>query len=151
MGAMDTPLPAPGSIFDLAAAIIAITGPVPAMQLHRLTYAAAARHLDSTGEPLTDAPFEARYAGPVNAELFEALHGNFMAGHLPAGDPAVFGPVQAASIAGTVETYGTLSAGELTGILRAGAAYRQAWGGPIPGTPGRVISPATMRFGALAA
>jgi uncharacterized phage-associated protein len=149
---MDTPLPAPGNIFDLAAAILALTGPLPAMQLHRLTYAAQARHLDAAGEPLTDAPFEARYAGPVNAELFEALHGSFTVDRLPAGDPAVFGTEQAASIAGTVDAYGNLSAGELSGILRAGRAYRQAWGGPIPGTPGRIISPAAMhQHGTLAA
>lgn len=152
MRIMDTPLPAPGTIFDLAAAVLALTGPVPAMQLHRLTYAAHARHVDTCGAPLTSAPFEARFAGPVNPELFEALHGSFTVEGLPAGDPAVFSPAEAASIAGAVADYGSLSAGELTGILRSGRAYRQAWGGSIPGTPGRIISLVSMqRIGALAA
>ncbi len=145
MGTMDTLAPArAASIFDLAAALLAHTGPVAAMQLHRLTYVAQVWHLDRNAELLTGAPFEARYAGPVNPELFEALHGSFMVEAVPSGDASVFSGTQLDAISRVAAAYGKLSAGELTGVVRAEGAYREAWGGHIPGTRGRVISPEAM-------
>jgi uncharacterized phage-associated protein len=140
-----SPAARPATIFDLAAAILARTGPVPAVQLHRLTYCAQVWHLDRNGELLTADPFEARYAGPVNPELFEALHGDFVTTSVPAGDPDAFTYAQLESIRRVAAAFGKLSSGELHGVVRAEGAYREAWGSHIPGTKGRVIDVEAMR------
>jgi uncharacterized phage-associated protein len=133
------------TIFDLAAAILDRTGPVPAPQLHRLTYCAQVWHLDRHGELLTADPFEARYAGPVSPELFEALHRDFIILAVPTGEPGAFTDGELDSIDRVVAAYGKLSAGELHGVVRAEGAYREAWGSHIPGTKGRVIDVDAMR------
>lgn len=142
---MTSPTARRATIFDLAAAILERTGPVPAPQLHRLTYCAQVWHLDRSGDLLVADPFEARYAGPVNPELFEALHRDFVILVVPTGEPDAFTSAQREAIDRVVAAYGKLSSGELQGVVRAEGAYREAWGSHIPGTKGRVIDVDAMR------
>lgn len=134
-----------GTIFDLAASVLARTGPITSMQLHRLAYSAQAWHLAATGELLTADPFEARFAGPVSPELYEAYHSTFVIKAVANGRPGVFTGPQRETISRVVNAYKHLTAGEFTGMIRADGAYQEAWGGHAPGTKGRVISTESIR------
>lgn len=131
------------TIFDLAAAILAQTGEIATMRLHKLAFYAQAWHLVWDEELLTDAEFFAWGSGPVNPELHAIHPGVFLIGEVP-GDPDVFTADQLESIAVVVNTYGELRPYILNDVVKNEAPWRDAWAGTEPGSKGRLIDAAAM-------
>ncbi len=73
-------------IDDVAAAILASTGPIDAMKLQKLAYYCQAWHLAITAEPLFSNDVEAWKDGPVVRELFNRHKGARSVSSWPYGD-----------------------------------------------------------------
>lgn len=141
---LSAPLSRPAAtIFDLSAAILAETGEVATMRLHKLAFYAQAWHLVWDGELLADAEFFAWGSGPVNPELHTSHRGVFLISDVP-GDPGVFTEDQLESIRQVVKGYGGFRAFELSGIIRDEAPWKDAWAGTESGGKGRRITESAM-------
>lgn len=134
----------PATIFDLSAAILAETGEIATMRLHKLAFYAQSWHLAWDEELLTDAEFFAWGSGPVNPELHASHRGVFLIIDVP-GDPAVFTEDQLESIHEVIKGYGGLRAYVLSDIVKNEAPWRDAWAGTPVGEKGRLIEAAAMQ------
>ena len=134
----------PATIFDLSAAILAETGEIATMKLHKLAFYAQAWHLVWDEELLVAADFFAWGSGPVNPELHASHRGVFLISDVP-GDPDVFTEDQLESIHEVVKGYGGLRAYVLSGIVKNEAPWRDAWAGTQVGEKGRLIEAAVMQ------
>lgn len=126
------------TIFDLAAAILARTGEIATMRLHKLAFYAQAWHLVWDEELLTDAQFFAWGTGPVNPELHATHPGVFLIRDVP-GNPDVFTAAQIESIDEVINAYGGLRPYVLNAVVKNEAPWRDAWTGTEPGGRGRLI------------
>jgi uncharacterized phage-associated protein len=149
---METPEPRvpAATIFDLAAAILARTGEIATMRLHKLAFYAQAWHLVWDEELLTDASFYAWGTGPVNPELRATHPGVFLIRDVP-GNPDVFTADQLESIDEVVDAYGALRPYVLNSVVKSEAPWKDAWAGTAPGEKGRIIEPERILafYGAL--
>ncbi|WP_345044341.1 Panacea domain-containing protein [Arthrobacter methylotrophus] len=126
------------TIFDLAAAILARTGEIATMRLHKLAFYAQAWHLVWDEELLTDAAFFAWGTGPVSPELHATHPGVFLIRDVP-GNPEVFTAAQLESIDEVVSAYGGLRPYVLNAVVKSEAPWQDAWAGTAPGERGRII------------
>lgn len=126
------------TIFDLASAILARTGEIATMRLHKLAFYAQAWHLVWDEEVLADAPFFAWGTGPVNPELHATHPGVFLIREVP-GDPEVFTASHLESIDEVVNAYGGLRPYVLNAVVKNEAPWKEAWAGAAPGERGRII------------
>jgi uncharacterized phage-associated protein len=131
------------TIFDLAAAILAETGEIATMRLHKLAFYAQAWHMVWDEELLVHADFFAWGSGPVNPELHASHRGVFLISEVP-GDPSVFTEDQLESIHEVVRCYGGLRAFVLSGIVKNEAPWQDAWAGTESGKKGRLIEGKAM-------
>jgi uncharacterized phage-associated protein len=127
------------TIFDLAAAILARTGEIATMRLHKLAFYAQAWHLVWDEELLTDASFYAWRTGPVNPELRATHPGVFLIRDVP-GNPDVFTADQIESIDEVVDAYGALRPYVLNSVVKSEAPWKDAWEGTAAGEKGRIIT-----------
>ncbi|WP_051442083.1 Panacea domain-containing protein [Arthrobacter sp. H14] len=137
------------SIFDLAAYILARTGEITTMKLHKLCYYSQAWHLVWDSERLTDAEFHAYGMGPVSPELYETHRGIFTVASLAdttagEGNPDVFDGEQQESINAILEAYLSWKNYQLTSMTKQEQPWKDAWGNTVPGSRGGVISEQTM-------
>jgi uncharacterized phage-associated protein len=126
------------TIFDLAAAILARTGEITTMRLHKLAFYAQAWHLVWDEELLTNASFFAWGTGPVSPDLHATHPGVFLIREVP-GNPDVFTADQLESIDVVVDAYGKLKPYDLNAVVKSEAPWREAWAGTKPGERGRLI------------
>jgi uncharacterized phage-associated protein len=126
------------TIFDLAAAILARTGEIATMRLHKLAFYAQAWHLVWDEELLADAPFFAWGTGPVNPELHATHPGVFLIREVP-GDTGVFTAAQLESIDEVVSAYSGLRPYVLNAVVKSEEPWKKAWAGTAPGERGRLI------------
>ena len=63
------------NVHNVAAAVLARTGPTSPMKLQKLLYCVQGWHLARFGEPLFDAPIEAWRDGPVIRSVWESHKG----------------------------------------------------------------------------
>lgn len=126
------------TVFDLAAAILARTGEITTMRLHKLAFYAQAWHLVWDEELLTDAQFFAWGTGPVNPELQATHREVFLIREVP-GNPEVFTEDQLESIDEVVRAYGGLRPFVLSSVVKGEAPWRDAWAGTGLGGRGRLI------------
>lgn len=140
MTGMDNPeLRSPAAtIFDLAAAILARTGEIATMRLHKLAFYAQAWHLVWDEALLTDATFFAWGTGPVSPELHATHPGVFLIREVP-GNPDVFTEAQLESIDEVINAYGGLRPYVLNAVVKNEAPWQEAWAGTAPGERGRAI------------
>jgi uncharacterized phage-associated protein len=140
MTGMDNPeLRRPAAtIFDLAAAILARTGEIATMRLHKLAFYAQAWHLVWDEELLTDAQFFAWGTGPVSPDLHATHPGVFLIREVP-GDPEVFTAAQLESIDEVISAYCGLRPYVLNAVVKNEDPWRDAWAGTEPGGRGRLI------------
>ena len=132
---------------DVATYILQRQGRMSAMKLHKLLYYCQAWHLVWEEEPLFDSEIEAWRDGPVVPDVFKKHKGAFMIDELPGpGDPADIDDYQLESIDVVLNTYGRMSAYELSERTHAEAPWINARRGVSPHDRSeQVISPFAMR------
>lgn len=118
---MDTP-----SAHDVAAHILATTGPISANDLQVLVYYCQAWHLVWADEQLFEEHIEAWPVGPVVAELFAMHHGQWTVDSWPSGDPSRLGPTQRETVDAVVRDYRHLDPGMAVRLAGAEDPWRDA-------------------------
>jgi uncharacterized phage-associated protein len=137
---------------DVAAYIVAKRGPLSAMKLQKLVYYAQAWHLVWEDKPLFDDRIEAWANGPVVRELYRQHRGEFTVTAWPSGEPGLLSAQERGSIDAVLDTYGGLSARQLSHLTHSEAPWRDARGDLAPTAPSQVeITQAAMQefYGAL--
>ena len=130
------------TVHDVAASILERTGSTTAMKLQKLAYYAQAWHAVWDDEPLFDAEFQAWRNGPVCRDLYELHRGMFQVTEGPAGDPSKLTQTEIDTIDVIVNTYGELTAQQLSDLTHGEAPWRDAREGLDPGS--RSVMPITL-------
>ncbi|MCP3800403.1 DUF4065 domain-containing protein [Allokutzneria sp. A3M-2-11 16] len=117
-------------VHDVAAAVLAGTGPVSRLQLHALLYYSQAWHLALHDRPLFVDRIEARRNGPVVSSVWRQ-------GEVDRGDPELLTAEERAIVASVVDRYRDFTEHELATMTRQEEPIRQA----IRGAP---LSPDVM-------
>jgi len=131
---------------DVAAAVLARTGPVTAMQLQKLVYYVQAWHLAEHDQPAFDEPIEAWKDGPVVRRLFERHRGRRTVGNWPAGNAAELPHTVQEIVDRVARVYGRLTGDQLSDLAHRELPWRQARGRtPDARRSNATIDPATMR------
>lgn len=123
------------TVHDVAASILERTGPTTAMKLQKLAYYAKAWHAVWDDQSLFDAEFQAWRNGPVCRDLYELHRGQFQVTNWPAGDPSRLTQAERDTVDVIVNTYGTLTAQQLSDLTHSEAPWRNAREGLDPGSP----------------
>ncbi|WNV90701.1 type II toxin-antitoxin system antitoxin SocA domain-containing protein [Umezawaea sp. Da 62-37] len=133
-------------VHDVAAAVLAATGPSSPMKLQKLLYYSQAWHLADHGTALFDAPIEAWRHGPVVPEVYRRHAGRNQVHSWQEGDPAGLAETEHAVVRSVVERYGGFTRHELSEMAHDEEPWRSARG-TLPDTePGNTPIPhETMR------
>ncbi|ONI83810.1 hypothetical protein ALI22I_35790 [Saccharothrix sp. ALI-22-I] len=126
------------NVHDVAAAVLAATGPESPMKLQKLLYYAQAWHLAEQGEPLFEAPIEAWRRGPVVPEVYHRHQGQTEVCAWEEGDPGRLSERESAVVRSVVERYGHFSRHELSDMAHAEEPWRAARGGLPESEPSSV-------------
>lgn len=115
-------------IEDVAAYILAARGPMTAMKLQKLCFYSHAWHLVWEEEPLFDARIEAWANGPIVPDLYRMHRGRFtlQPGSIVEGDAGNLDRGEAGSIDVVLDSYGDLSAHQLSELTHSEAPWRSA-------------------------
>jgi len=122
-------------VHDVAAALLAATGPESPMKLQKLLYYSQAWHLAGHGPPLFDAPIEAWQRGPVVPEVYRRHVGQTEVHSWEEGDPARLGATERAVVRSVVERYGGFSRHELSEMAHEEEPWRAARSGLADSEP----------------
>lgn len=123
------------SVHDVAAAIIEASGPMSAMKLQKLVYYCQAWHLVWDGNPLFGNPIEAWADGPVVRELYDEHRGRYMLNGWN-GNPNRLDDSARDTVKAVVESYGRMSARQLSHLTHQEAPWLEARSGLVPGQRG---------------
>jgi uncharacterized phage-associated protein len=99
---------------DVAAALLARTGPVTTMKLQKLVFYSQAWHLAFTGSPLFGETIEAWAQGPVVPELHRQHRRRYQIADWPTGEPDRLNPRETQTVGWVVGKYGGFSAETLS-------------------------------------
>jgi uncharacterized phage-associated protein len=113
---------------DVAAALVARTGPVTTMKLQKLVYYSQAWHLVFQGEPLFSDVIEAWPQGPVTRALYEQHRGRRQVTDWLLGDRSRLSAVERATVEWVLGKYGHFSAESLSEMTHMEAPWRSARG-----------------------
>ncbi|MGM1061601.1 type II toxin-antitoxin system antitoxin SocA domain-containing protein [Saccharothrix sp. Mg75] len=116
------------NVHDVAAAVLAATGPESPMKLQKLLYYAQAWHLAEHDEPLFDARIEAWRRGPVVPEVYHRHQGRSEVFAWEEGDPGALDERGRAVVGSVVQRYGHFSRHELSDMAHAEEPWRVARG-----------------------
>lgn len=116
------------SVFDVAAYILAKTGPMVAMKLQKLCYYSHAWHLVWDEEPLFPERIEAWANGPVVRELYRAhrLRWELRADETLGGDPEGLTQSERETIDIVLDSYGSKPAHWLSELTHRERPWRRA-------------------------
>ena len=137
---------------DVAAAVVALSGPLDTLKLQKLVYYCQAWHLVWDEAPLFPEPIEAWAGGPVVRSLYNRHRGSFAVQGWPWGDPKRLTPEESETVRVVVSAYGALSGRQLSALTHREEPWRHARGELGPGERGdRVIALDDMAeyYGAL--
>lgn len=130
---------------DVAAYILAKQGEMTAMKLQKLVYYSQAWHLVWESRPLFDERIEAWANGPVVRALYRQHRGQFLLSDWPSGNADALTSNEAESIDVVLDSYGGMSAYDLSAQTHSEAPWRDAREGLSPGERGsREITQAAM-------
>lgn len=115
-------------VHDVAAALLAATGPESPMKLQKLLYYSQAWHLARHGEPLFDAPIEAWSRGPVVPEVYWRHRGRHEVQAWEEGDPGGLVDHEREIVRTVVERYGGFSRHELSEMAHDEEPWQRARG-----------------------
>jgi uncharacterized phage-associated protein len=113
-------------VHDVAAALLAATGPESPMKLQKLLYYSQAWHLAGRGTALFDAPIEAWRRGPVVPEVYRRHVGLTEVHSWDEGDPSGLSPAEREVVESVVERYGGFSRHELSEMAHEEEPWRSA-------------------------
>lgn len=113
---------------DVAAALLAKTGPITTMKLQKLVYYAQAWHLVFHAEPLVPETIEAWPQGPVMRALYDRHRGVRQVSKWPWGDKEKLIASEQATVRWVLEKYGAFSAESLSEMTHMEAPWRMARG-----------------------
>jgi uncharacterized phage-associated protein len=99
---------------DVAAALLARTGPITTMKLQKLVFYCQAWHLAFTGSPLFPETIQAWRRGPVVPELHRQHRGKYGVADWPTGTPGRLDSVETQTVEWVVGKYGEFSAEALS-------------------------------------
>ena len=116
-------------VHDVAAALLAATGPESPMKLQKLLYYSQAWHLAGRGTALFDAPIEAWRRGPVVPEVYRRHVGLTEVHSWDEGDPSGLSAAEREVVETVVERYGGFSRHELSEMAHEEEPWRSARGG----------------------
>jgi uncharacterized phage-associated protein len=111
---------------DVAAALLAQTGPVTTMKLQKLVYYSQAWHLVFQSEPLFSDVIEAWPQGPVTRILYEKHRGQRQVASWPAGNKDNLTEVEQHTVRWVLDKYGHFSAESLSQMTHMEAPWRIA-------------------------
>jgi uncharacterized phage-associated protein len=121
------------SVHDVAAAILSELGkPVSAMKLQKLAFYAKAWHAVWDDEELFPENFRAWVNGPVCYELYERHRGQFSVSDWPTGNASLLTNSETETVRSIVDSYGKLSAWELSNLTHSEAPWLDAREGCDP-------------------
>ncbi|HEX6345039.1 type II toxin-antitoxin system antitoxin SocA domain-containing protein [Umezawaea sp.] len=115
-------------VHDVAAALLAATGPESPMKLQKLLYYSQAWHLAGRGTALFDAPIEAWSRGPVVPEVYRRHVGLTEVHSWDEGDPSRLAAGERAVVESVVERYAGFSRHELSEMAHEEEPWRSARG-----------------------
>lgn len=111
---------------DVAAYILAKTGPISAMKLQKLLYYAQSWHLVWDEQPLFGERIEAWANGPVLPDIYNGHRGQFLVTDWPAGDPNQLNASERESVDIVLGSYGELDGRRLSHLTHAEAPWANA-------------------------
>lgn len=114
------------NVHDVAAAILEQTGMTTAMKLQKLVFYAQAWHSVWDEEPLVDVEFEAWQNGPVCRELYDGHRGLFQVDKWERGEISALTKSQRGTINVVVNSYGKLTAQQLSDLTHSEDPWRDA-------------------------
>jgi uncharacterized phage-associated protein len=120
------------TVDDIAAAILAKTGPISAMKFQKLVFYAQATHLAAYHTPLFEDRIEAWAQGPVVRSLYNQHRGSYSITDWPNGNPARLSRRAQQSVDQTVARYGHLSAANLSALTHRELPWRATRGNLAP-------------------
>ncbi|GAA3842792.1 hypothetical protein GCM10022243_06560 [Saccharothrix violaceirubra] len=116
------------NVHDVAAAVLAATGPESPMKLQKLLYYAQGWHLATEHTPLFEARIEAWKRGPVVPEVYYRHEGRSEVCSWHEGDPSRLAARERDVVASVVERYGHFSRHELSEMAHGEEPWRDARG-----------------------
>jgi uncharacterized phage-associated protein len=134
-------------VLDVAEYILSKQSTITAMKLQKLVYYGQAWHLAWTGKVLFSQPIQAWANGPVVKDLFDKHRGKYAVspGSL-GGDPANLSAKDTDLLDVVLQTYGPMSATQLSFLTHEEAPWQQARGEATAGAHSEaVISHASMQ------
>ena len=132
-------------VHDVAAAVIARTGPESPMKLQKLLYYAQAWNLAEHGEPLFDAEIEAWRKGPVVRSVWERHRYQNQVEVWDEGDATALTPSESQLVASVVARYGGFSRDDLSAMTHDEEPWQHARAGLSDSEPSCVpLSRAVM-------
>ena len=102
------------------------------MKFQKLAYYAQAWHVVWDGQALFDSEIQAWRNGPVCPELYEQHRGRFEITSWPQGNPGALAKNERESIDAIVDTYGHLTAQQLSDLTHSEDPWRNARAGLDP-------------------
>jgi uncharacterized phage-associated protein len=117
---------------DVAAYILARTGPLSAMKMQKLCFYSQAWSLVWDEEPLFSERIEAWANGPVVRSLYAQHRGQWEIHSWPTGDPDNLTPDQKASVDAVLDAYGKLTAQQLSDLTHSERPWIAARAGLPP-------------------
>lgn len=134
------------SVNDVAAYILAKQSPMTAMKLQKLCYYAQAWHVTWSDDALFEAPIEAWANGPVVPELYRQHRGQFHISTWESGDSKNLTEDEAESIDVVLDTYGAMTAYQLSELTHSEDPWINAREGLSPDErSNREILPSAMQ------
>lgn len=133
---------------DVAAFILDQKGPMTAMKLQKLVYYGQAWSLVWDGVPLFDEPIQAWANGPVVQELFKFHKGKYKvsSSDFAHGHPTKLSEDQVETLLAVLDSYGSMSAAQLSELTHAEKPWKVARGSVDDGHKSNaVISHASMK------
>lgn len=116
------------SVHDVAAYILKQKSSMSAMKLQKLVYYSQAWSLVWDDRPLFEDPIQAWANGPVVPELFKFHKGEFKVSVWPTGNPENLDEKAKATINDVLDSYGELSAHQLSHLTHSEEPWRKARG-----------------------
>jgi len=131
---------------DVAAALLAITGPTTTMKLQKLVFYSQAWHLAFTGAPLFPEQIQAWAQGPVVPELHRQHRGRYEVREWHTGNPDRLRGESETTVRWVADKYGRFSAEALSRMTHQETPWIVARGGAADGKKGsETISHDQMR------
>jgi uncharacterized phage-associated protein len=124
------------SVHDVAAYILAKTGEIPAMKLHKLVYYCQAWALVWNDKPLFKDRIEAWANGPAIPELYKYHRGEYSVRNWPRGDSSKLGPTEKDTIKRVLDFYSKKPSQWLVNLTHQESPWKEARGKLTPGERG---------------